>query len=283
MKHICYYHAGCPDGFGAAWAIWRSWGRTGRYIARGHEDRADLRLIDGAEVVFVDIAPHNDEFALLAERAARIVVLDHHVTAQQRFAADLCLQNQLSECDHHIHFDLDHSGAVLSWNHFHPDEPQPDLIRYIEDQDLWNWKLQRSDAVNAAIASLPFDFETWDALAERSAESLAAEGEPIVRADTIEVRRSLQAAHPVALSAGRIEAVNAQRCRGRIGHELASRATYNRPWGLVYRITGDRVDASIYSIGDLDVSEVAIQYGGGGHHNASGFSIPLKDWLCLLV
>ena len=43
------------------------------------------------------------------------------------------------------------------------------------------------------------------------------------------------------------------------------------------------VDVSIYSVGDLDVSLVAGQFGCGGHRNASGFSIPLKDWLCLLV
>ena len=23
MKRICFYHAGCPDGFGAAWAVRR--------------------------------------------------------------------------------------------------------------------------------------------------------------------------------------------------------------------------------------------------------------------
>jgi len=48
---------------------------------------------------------------------------------------------------------MQHSGAVLAWQYFMPNEPVPDLLRYVEDQDLWNWKLPHSDAVNAAIAT----------------------------------------------------------------------------------------------------------------------------------
>ncbi len=283
MKRVCYYHAGCPDGFGAAWAAWRSWGDQGQFVARGHEDRFNPRLVEGAEVVFVDIAPRNDELLELSDVAEQIVVLDHHITAQERFSSDLGLQNEIASRGHYIHFDLEHSGAMLSWLHFHPDEEPPDLLRFVEDQDLWSWKLSSSVAVNAAIASYPLEFDAWDALAARSIESLAAEGEPIVRINEIEIERAIQTARPVALPDGRIEAVNAQRSRSNIGHKLAQRAAYGREWGIVYRLSGDRVDVSIYSIGDLDISNVARQYGGGGHRNASGFTLRLKDWLALLV
>jgi nanoRNase/pAp phosphatase (c-di-AMP/oligoRNAs hydrolase) len=57
------------------------------------------------------------------------------------------------------------------------------------------------------------------------------------------------------------------------------RATYGEAWGVVYRVSGDRVDVSIYSIGNLDVSKIAQRYGGGGHRNAAGFSVPLRIWL----
>jgi hypothetical protein len=95
----------------------------------------------------------------------------------------------------------------------------------------------------------------------------------------MEVARALLSAHPIAIGTDRIEAVNARYQRAPIGHELAKRATYGRPRGLVYRITGNRVDASIYSIGDLDVSKIAESHGGGGHRNAAGFSVPLTVWI----
>ena len=154
MKRNLIFHAGCPDGFGAAWAVWRAWRDEGRYIPRGHDDGLDASKHEGELVVFVDIAPPNEALRGLAELAAKVVVLDHHVSARDRIAADLGVENMLAGRDHHIHFDLEHSGAVLAWNYFHPDEPAPSLLRYVEDQDLWNWKLPRSQEVNAAIAFL---------------------------------------------------------------------------------------------------------------------------------
>jgi hypothetical protein len=279
VTRTCYYHAGCPDGFGAAWAVWRAWGPGARYLPRGHEDRADARALEGGVVVFADIAPGNEELRELAEHAERVIVLDHHVSARERFESDLGLQNALAGRGHHVRFDLTHSGAMLAWNHFHPDAPAPALLRYVEDQDLWSWKLPDSEEVNAALASYPRDFGTWEELAARPVAALAAEGAPILRAARVEVTLALQAAHAVHLGRRRAEAVNARLHRSAIGHELAKRAAFGLPWGVVYRISGDRVDVSLYSIGDLDVAKVAESYGGGGHANASGFSVTLRRWL----
>jgi hypothetical protein len=279
VRRTCYYHAGCPDGLGAAFAVWRAWGPGARYLPRGHEDRVDASAHEGDLVVFVDIAPGNQELRELAEAAAKVVVLDHHVTARDRFANDLALQNALAGRGHHIDFDLGHSGAVLAWSYFHPDEPAPELLRYVEDQDLWSWKLPASEEVNAALASYPRDFETWEELMARPIPALAAEGAPILRANRTEVEHALQSAHPVTLASHRVEAVNARDHRSAIGHALAKRAAFGRPWGAVYRLTGSRVDVSLYSIGDLDVARVAEAYDGGGHANASGFSVTLREWL----
>jgi len=279
MQRVCYFHAGCPDGFGAAWATWRAWGDEGRYVARGHYDPLDGRRHEGHLVSFVDIAPPNESIRELAEFAARLVVLDHHVSARDRFAADPGVENALAAVPHHVEFDLEHSGAILAWHHFHPNTPPPDLLRYVEDQDLWSWKLPRSEEVNAAIGSYPRDFESWSRLAERPMDELAEEGAPILRAQGIEVERAIALAHPIAIGTARIEAVNARSGRSFMGHELAKRSAFGRAWGLVYRVSGDRVDATIYSIGDFDVVNVAERYGGGGHRNAAGFSVSLRTWL----
>ena len=234
---------------------------------------------EDALVAFVDIAPARDELLELAEVAAQVVILDHHVTARDRLVTDSGLVNELEAEGHVLHFDLSHSGAVLAWQYFHPDTPVPDLLRYVEDQDLWNWALPDSDAINAAIASYPREFEVWDRLAHPPIEALAEEGKPILRANRIEVERRLDHAKPVALGTRRIEAVNASTNRSQIGHELAKRAQFGQEWGLVYRVESAEVFATIYSIGDLDISKVALEYGGGGHKNASGFHVSLERWL----
>jgi hypothetical protein len=279
MERVCLYHAGCPDGFGAAWAVWRAWGDDADYVARGHDDPLRPESFAGKRVVFVDISLENGLLRRLGALAGEVVVLDHHVSSLRNFEADPSLARELAHDGHRVLFDLSHSGAVLAWQHFHPDRPLPDLLRYVEDQDLWSWKLPCSEEVNAALGSHPRRFEVWDELAARPIESLAAEGAPIVRAHQTDVRRLLRTAHPVALGTKRIEAVNSPLLRSAVGHELAVRATFGSPWGLVYRLSQDRVDVSLYSIGDLDVSALARSWGGGGHRNAAGFSVPLRDWL----
>ncbi len=279
VKKLCFYHAGCPDGFGAAWSVRSAWGEEPHYIARGHEDRVRPGECDDALVAFVDIAPMRDELLQLAESAAQILIVDHHITARDRLACDPGFVDEFEAEGHVLHFDMNHSAAVLAWQYFRPNDPLPDLLRYVEDQDLWNWVLPNSEAINAAIASYPRDWETWTRLATDPIEQLAEQGEPILRATRIEVARRLEHAKPVAIGTGRIEAVNATNHRSQIGHELATRARFGESWGLVYRTEGREVYASIYSIGDLDVSEVAVRYAGGGHKNASGFHVSLKQWL----
>jgi oligoribonuclease NrnB/cAMP/cGMP phosphodiesterase (DHH superfamily) len=180
---------------------------------------------------------------------------------------------------HLVHFDLSRSGAVLAWEHFHPEAAVPPLLAYVQDQDLWRWELPDSEAVNAAIYSYPRRFDAWDELAGMPIDRLVAEGRSIARAQRIEVERALQNAHAVIVGGLRLEAVNALFHRALIGHELALRAAHGSPAGVVYRTTGRRVDCSLYSIGDFDVARIAARYGGGGHRNAAGFHLPLQDWL----
>jgi len=278
-KRICFYHAGCPDGFGAAWAVRSAWGEDAAYVARGHEDHAPLDRCKDALVAFVDIAPGREELVELAGVSDQVVVLDHHVTALDRLTSDPDLLDSLEAEGHLLHFDLGHSGAMLAWRHFRPDDPPPELLRYVEDQDLWSWALPDSDAVNAAIASHPREFHVWDELSATPIESLVREGTPILRANRMEVQRRIEHARPVALGTQRIEAVNASTNRSQIGHELARRADFGKAWGLVYRVEGAEVFATLYSIGDVDVSKIALSYGGGGHPNAAGFRVSLARWL----
>lgn len=279
MRRICVHHAGCPDGFGAAWAVWRGWGREGEFIGRGHEDRLRGSDVEGALVAFVDIAPENDEILELARHAAHLIVLDHHVTASTRLLGDPTVCEAVDAGGHLMHFDMQHSGAVLAWLHFLPDEPVPELLAYVEDQDLWSWKLADSEAVNAAISSHPHSLETWERLAALPIAELAGQGESIVRANRVEVERAVRSASPIAIGERRVEAVNARTNRAKVGHELAERAAYGEPWGCVYRIEGSRVNATLYSIGDFDVARVATSFGGGGHKNAAGFTVSIEEWV----
>jgi len=277
-RRTCFYHADCPDGFGAAWAVWRAWGEDGSYCAQHHDRPLDGDLA-GQLVVFVDLAPDLSALSAVCEEARQVVILDHHFSSREVYAGEPQLISSLERRGHLIRFELDHSGAVLAWQHFHPGKPAPPILVYVEDRDLWTQKLPNSEEINAAINSYPRRFPDWDAMAAFPIERLAGEGAPLLRAQRVEVERSLTFAHPVELGGLGVEAVNERQNRSVIGHELAQRAAYGHRIGLVYRLTGERVDVSLYSVGDVDVSAIAAAYGGGGHRNAAGFSVSLRVWL----
>jgi hypothetical protein len=279
VRRVCIYHAGCPDGFGAAWAAWQAWGEDARYVPRSHDDPLDARDYAGDHVLFADIAPPAGAWRELAEEAGRLVVLDHHVSARDRYRADPSLAEAVEAEGHLVVFDLAHSGAMLAWKHLHAGKPVPQLLAYVEDQDLWRWRLPASREVNATLSSHLRSFETWGRLAETPVEALAAEGRPILRALRMEVDRALATAHPVRVAGFELEAVNARVQRAEIGHELAERRAFGTPAGVVYRLAGTRVDVSLYSIGDFDAARIAERLGGGGHRNAAGFSVPLAEWM----
>jgi hypothetical protein len=279
VRRVCIYHAGCPDGFGAAWAAWRAWGEDALYVPRGHDDPLAARDYAGDHVLFADIAPPPEAWRELAEETERLVVLDHHVSARSRYLADPSFAEAVEAGGHLVVFDLSHSGAVLAWLHLHAGEPLPPLLAYVEDQDLWRWQLPASREVNATLSSHLRSFETWGRLAATPVEALAAEGRPILRALRMEVDRALATAHPVRVAGLALEAVNARIQRAEIGHELAERRAFGTPAGVVYRLAGARVDVSLYSVGDFDAAQIAERLGGGGHRNAAGFSVPLVEWL----
>lgn len=75
-------------------------------------------------------------------------------------------------------------------------------------------------------------------------------------------------------------AVNTNVHMSEVGHELANQSG---SYGLVWYLGSDNMaKVSLRSNGDYDVSAIAKQFGGGGHKNAAGFSLPittLLEWL----
>src|SRR2546422_4504114 len=46
----------------------------------------------------------------------------------------------------------------------------PWLLQYVQDKDLWAWKLPNSREINAGLNSYPYDFKVWDSLEKERLE-----------------------------------------------------------------------------------------------------------------
>ena len=253
---LILYHAECADGFGAAWAIWRRYPKAEyRPVKHGEAPPANLA---GHHIVMVDFSYNRTTLEAMAKDAASLVVLDHHITAEQALA-DLP----------YAYFDLNKSGAVLGWDWAH-DEPAPWLLRYIQDKDLWQWALPNSREISAALASYPFDFELWTRFEQRELER---EGRAILRYENELVTKLASHATLVEFEGATVPSVQSSVLTSQIGERLSA----EHPFCVIWHDRNNRRYFSMRSREDgTDVGAIAASFGGGGHTHAAGFSVPLQ-------
>lgn len=258
VTHVIY-HGSCDDGFGAAWSAWKLLGDRATYMAAQHGEPVP-ELPPKAVVALVDFSYKRPVMEQMRARVGGVVILDHHVTAQ----ADL------QDLDYAV-FDMERSGAHLSWNFFHPEEPLPELLAYVEDKDLWHFRLPQSKEVTAAIRSYPMDFAVWNAF---EVERLKVEGVALLRLQEQQVLAHCKRMRWEQLGGHRVPIVNASDLRSEIANRLCTLYP-EAPFAAAYYDTQDgHRNWSLRSVGEFDVAALAKRFGGGGHKNASGFSEP---------
>lgn len=192
----------------------------------------------------------------------------------------------------HLYFDLGHSGANLSWRFFQSDLEIPDLIRYVEDRDLWVWRLPESEEVSEALwqtlveanvvklnALLPGQdstlrkFQFFADLCRQPdyVERLAEKGRPLV----VERRKivndfAIQAMF-VEVQGYSVPIAPAPRFYSWVGHELCQRYP-DAPFAVMWRDHDEGIrNWDLRSRKFNTRRHVAEPLQGGGHRKASGF------------
>lgn len=271
---LCIYHNPCPDGFSAAWAVWKRFGDTIRYhpgiYGDPHPD------VSGEDVLLVDFSYSSDVLRTMAASAHSITVLDHHRTAEANLTPLLA--------DQTIHglFDMDRSGAVITWQYFHPQLPVPDLLLYIQDRDLWQFKLSETRAVLGCVDSYDYSFSTWSWLVEKlqrasGREAMILEGHAIARKHQKDVAQLLKfTTRSMTIDGTEVQVANLPYTMASDG---AGQLAIDAPFAASYLDRAGQRVFSLRSRGEtgFDVSAIAQRYGGGGHYHAAGFSIAFDD------
>ncbi|HEY6020841.1 MAG TPA: DHHA1 domain-containing protein [Candidatus Paceibacterota bacterium] len=316
MKPLVIYHADCTDGFGAAFAAWLKLGDEAEYLPMAYGSdwkklvpaEMDLGSIaHDREVYILDFSFPRDVTDYIFDAAKRVIWLDHHKTALEMWCGK-CergmrwheLRGRSDEV--FILLDDNKSGAMLAWEYFHPNTTPPKLICHIDDRDRWQFKMEGSKELHAALQShKPWNFRQWkesfvdspgDILSEMSVDMLKADGESILRAQDQNVASMAKQARSCAIKFVRMLgedddgflwngiAVNANLHQSELGHVLA---TQSGTYGLIWCVAANgKVNCSLRSNGEYDVSAIAKAFGGGGHKNAAGFETDISTvmgWL----
>lgn len=293
---VCY-HDNCTDGIAAAAVVYNAIGYN-EWV--GHSKLAypdfvpvqygnplpERVLAGGRSLLFVDWCPEREQIPLLGGWT-EWVAIDHH-------AHRSWLPTEFPE---HAIFALDQSGAVLTYRAIYPHAEIPDLLRYVQDRDLWTWALPNSREVSAALGEEPKDVVHWSSMLDNddlevdSVGAITAMSRLVARGSILLLSRTRQAkglaAKAVCLTAALnsvdLWTVNATENVSEVGEEIL-------------RLHPGAVACSWFSVGPGEVvlsfrsdgtgRETALSFaranGGGGHERAAGAKICHSEWAARL-
>ena len=265
---IIIYHANCLDGFTAAWVAWKKLKSKAEYIPAKHGTPPPSLI--NKDIILVDFSYKEDTIKKLIKNNKSVTILDHHITAKESLQ-----KLSTSQVDNFkFIFNNSHSGAYLSWKHFHPKKKVPRLVLYVEDTDLWKFK-RGSEKVIPFIDAHKQDFKNWNKL-EKILENPKTRKDAIVKGTLIQtyaqgiIKNVVSSAITVKFEGHKILAANCPVLRSEIGHELVKKKP---PLSIVWREKGGQIVVSLRGNGKIDVAKIAEKYGGGGHKNAAGFKV----------
>lgn len=267
MKPLVIYHSPCADGFSAAWCFWHKYGNNFEYHPGVYSETPPD--VNGREVYLVDFSYKRPVVEKMLENASHITILDHHLSAYENL-------KDLEHPNFTKIFDMDRSGATICWDYLFSKDTRPLMLGHVEDRDLWRFKLKGTREISAHAFSFDYTFENWDKMMMADPleiHQMIRSGEAIERKHMKDVRELVAfSRRTMRIGEYIVPVANVPYTLGAdAGHILS----VGQPFAAYYIDDADGRVFGLRSAEDgVDVSKIAILYGGGGHKHAAGFKVP---------
>jgi len=158
--NVVIFHADCNDGYGGLYAVYYHHKNKFnlepsqlienikmipcQYDIKDAEFEKLLDDVKDKHVLVCDFSFKQDKLNRLVLLTSSFILIDHHKTAQQ----------ELENLPSHLKiFDMNKSGAYLVWEWANGSnyENVPQLIKYIQDRDIWQHKLPLTKEFNCGL------------------------------------------------------------------------------------------------------------------------------------
>lgn len=266
-KIIVFYHDDL-DGFTGAWAAWKKLKDKADYILVNYDEGVgnETLQLKGKEIYFIDCSLKIQEMLNLASKN-KVILIDHHISPKEK-------TNLLpgSVCDDK------HSAAFLSWKYFHGKKKTPLLVLYVQDYDLWKFKLPHSKELTTVLNLCSFNFKVWDKTAKifqtkKKRMELVKKGQAIVDYQKYLIGNLAGKGQEVVFEKYDAIAVNSPVLSSEIGNYIY---TKTGKIGIIWSYKGKKapkIHVSLRGNGKINLSKLAEKFGGGGHKASAGFAI----------
>ncbi len=264
---VCLYHNDM-DGKCSAAIVRRKMGKRVALFPVDYGMPIPWDAINNAEkVVLVDFSLPLDSMNRI-RATADLTWIDHHKTAIEALASLKDIAGTR---------DLEDAACVLTWKTYFPDQSVPDAVVWIGDRDVWRFACPETAAFNAGIYQEncnPENDALWGQLLADDRpliDELITRGEILHRARLRNIRGRVEHfGFEVQFEGHKTLAVNFPGS-GDIGEYIRKRG-YEIGYCYVDAVQNSRLVTlvSLYS-DQVDVSEIALKFGGGGHKGAAGY------------
>ncbi|XP_071703699.1 uncharacterized protein [Rutidosis leptorrhynchoides] len=248
----------------------------------------------------------------LSPKVDRVIILDHHKTALK-----MLNDGEFSFANVTKVIDMRRSGATIAYDFFkdkilalengndsngrklriHKFEGSRKLFEYIEDADLWKWRLHNSKAFSSGLKDMNIEFNVklnpslFEQLLSLDVENVINQGISSLCHKQTLINEVLDQSYEIVIDdgvSGRCLAVNADSVsdlRSELGHQLAEKSRNHNLRGIgavVYKVpelNDDQIlKISLRSLGTEDTTSISQKHGGGGHRNASSFMLNCQEF-----
>ena len=274
---IVCYHKNCPDGIGGLWVA-NHYQEIPIHYPLPAGENPEIDQLEEKRILFVDVCPQVHFILSTIHTAKKITILDHHKTSKEM--VDTIVRENIPNLE--VVFDMERSGARIAWDYFFPASPCPFFIQYIEDKDLWKWKLEFSQEINFALQdhlNLK-EFTCFFQQEKTSFQTLLKEGEALKEKNDEKIKlissQAIKGSFHCDEQTYHVMIVeNADRSlTSDVGNYLCESypeidfavITFQKPEYYSVSLRGIKGKCP-------DLSKIAEHYGGGGHESSSGMRV----------
>lgn len=278
------YHKNCLDGTGSAAAILKKYPDVCLMpISHSYpkEDIYPILQTKNDTIYVVDFSLRREDFEELLKNHNQIIHIDHHITALDDIEYLRKYENYKSV------FDLNHSGAFLTWEYIFKEVPK--LIYYIEDRDIWKKEFPETDTICYYLFSKVLDKpEELLRFLEFDVQEIYKRGLEIQSYMETNIKQTLEKVEPIWIRFGsffkkyKVPALNSTFYLSELGNEVAKKFD---GIACIFYISKYEVKMSFRSVEGtkLYAKDAAQYFGGGGHLHAAGAKIPLNKFFKLIT
>ena len=311
MKTVVLYHKSCTDGYISALNFYAYYKENEQLqdvvfmpVQYG-EGLPDEELLEGNTVYVLDFSFGKEDTVKLLDIAGSVCMLDHHKKAVDTlFTGERFIEGSVIEHDDYAGVYLLHtkkaslmvdnkeSGATLAYNEVGKlikNDTARKRLEYLsihtKDRDLWVFSLKDTLSVYEYINSFNHNLETGYVELICSEEITFHDNlsKCQVRVDMRDELASKYAKkhNMIDFMGYKIPMVNVSSDFSSIVGDVLGR---DNPFALMYSVGFDKIYISLRSNVQtgVDVNKIASLFGGGGHVNAAGFTLPVEELSNLL-